>query len=87
MLIKIYWSLWIVLGLAAVALFAAGSFTMLAAVFFGFFAFGLTFMGMIGVLPVMVAHPSIPKAVPAEKVSVQLTGESQAPAFNVLKSA
>ena len=70
MLIKIYWSLWIVLGFAAVALFAAGSFTMLAAVYFGFFAFGITFMGMIGVLPVMVSHPSAPKTAPAAKVSV-----------------
>ena len=87
MLIKIYWSLWIVLGLAAVALFAAGGFTMLAAVFFGFFAFGMTFMGMIGVLPAMVSHPSIPKAVPPKKVSVQLTGDTPAQAFNVLKSA
>jgi hypothetical protein len=87
MLIKLYWSLWIVLGLAAVALFAAGSFTMLAAVFFGFAAFGLTFMGMISVLPVMVSHPSAPKAVPAEKVSIQLASETPARAFNILKSA
>ena len=33
MLIKLYWSLWIVLGLSAVVLYAIGSFTMLAAVY------------------------------------------------------
>jgi len=87
MLIKIYWSLWIVLGLIAAALFAIGSFTMLTVVVFGFIAFGMTFMGMIGVLPVMVSHPAIPKAPAAEKVSVPGSAQATARAFNVLKSA
>ena len=87
MLIKLYWSLWIVLGLSAVVLYAIGSFTMLAAVYFGFFAFGMTFMGMIGVLPVMVSHPAAPKAVVAEKVSIEPAAAAPAHAFNVLKSA
>jgi len=87
MLFKIYWTLWILIGLAAFALFLVGSFTMLAGVAFGFVAFGMTFMGMMGVLPVLVSHPAIAQAAPVKKVSVEPAKETRAGAFNVLKSA
>jgi hypothetical protein len=57
MLTKIYFSLWGLVGLAAATLFLAGGMTMLALTVFGFIAFGLTFMGMMGVLPILVSHP------------------------------
>ena len=56
MLTKIYTGLWIATLAAALALFLAGNMTMLAWVVFGFVAFGLVFMGMMGVLPAMVVH-------------------------------
>jgi hypothetical protein len=41
---------------AALLLFITGNFTMMTAVVFGFIAFGLTFLGMMNVLPVAVSH-------------------------------
>ena len=56
MLTKIYALLWIVFFALALILFLTGNMTELALVVFGFFAFGLIFMGMMGVLPAMVVH-------------------------------
>ena len=56
MLTKIYTGSWTVTLAAFVLLFATGNLTMLALVVFGFIAFGLTFMGMISVLPSTVVH-------------------------------
>ena len=56
MLTKIYTALWVVFFLLALILFLTGNMTMMALVVFGFFAFGLTFMGMMGVLPAIVVH-------------------------------
>ena len=56
MLTKIYAALWVVFFLLALILFLTGSMTMMALVVFGFVAFGLTFMGMMGVLPATVVH-------------------------------
>ena len=87
MLVKIYWSLWIVLGFAALLLFAIGSFNMVMIVVFGFFAFGMTFMGMIGVLPTLAGNHGTSHPKPAKNVSIQLVSETPAKAFNILKSA
>ena len=87
MLVKVYWMTWGVTGLAALLLFAAGSFTMLTGVSFGFIAFGLVFMGMMGVLPVVVAHP---EPLVEEKIhaqALQPMRETPAKAFGILKSA
>ena len=54
---KIYFALWGLVGIAAAILMFAGGMNMLAVVTFGFIAFGLTFMGMIGLLPILVTHP------------------------------
>ena len=87
MLVKVYWMTWGVVGLAALLLFAAGSFTMLAGVVFGFIAFGMTFMGMMGVLPVMVSHPAPPKQEKAPTQALQPIRETPANAFGIWKSA
>lgn len=57
MIVRIYWSLWILTAISAIILFLIGGFTLMAAVVYGFIAFGLTFMGMIGVLPNIATHP------------------------------
>jgi hypothetical protein len=54
--LKIYAAVWL-LGIAAVLItFLTGNFTPPVAVFFGFLSFGAIFMGMMGVLPMTVAH-------------------------------
>jgi len=56
MLVKIYWMIWLALAVAAAIAFVSDTMSAFALVVFGFVAFGLTFMGMIGVLPSMVSH-------------------------------
>ena len=56
MLTKIYAGLWLVYFLTAGVFYLTGSMTMLALVGFGFVAFGMVFMGMMGVLPSTVVH-------------------------------
>jgi hypothetical protein len=87
MLVKGYWMIWGVFGLAALLLFAAGSFTMLTGVVFGFVAFGLTFMGMMGVLPAMVSHPAPPKEKKAPAPQLQPIRQTPVKNFGVWKSA
>ena len=87
MLVKVYWMTWGVIGLAALLLFAAGSFTMMTGVVFGFIAFGMTFMGMMGVLPVIVSHPAPAQEKVAVPEQLQLMRETPAKVFGVWKSA
>ena len=87
MLIKIYWSTWGLFTIAALFLFATNNLTMLALVGLGFVAFGLTFMGMMGVLPTMVSHPSIPKPPKVKPVAIQAMRETPAKGFHIFKSA
>ena len=61
MLLKIYGSLWLVVGLVTAILFVTGTLSLTGIVVIGFFAFGLVFMGMMGVLPATVAHPATVK--------------------------
>ena len=56
MLVKIYGALWLVLLAVAAIVAVTGNFTMLASVWFGFVAFGMVFMGMMGVLPAIVSE-------------------------------
>lgn len=70
---RFYFSLWFIFAAAAIGISILGMMTMLALVVCGFIAFGLTFIGMMCVLPSAVAHshekpatlPAAPKA-PAE---------------------
>ena len=65
-MVKLYWTLWAIIGSIALILFATGNFTMLTLVAFGFVSFGMIFMGMISVLPSTVVHhaPAEPKVKP-----------------------
>ena len=56
MLTKVYGALWIITLSVALFIFLTGSMTIMALVVLGFVVFGLTFMGMMGVLPAMVVH-------------------------------
>jgi len=87
MLVKVYWMTWGVVGLAALLLFAAGSFTTMTGVVFGFIAFGMVFMGMMGVLPVMVSHPAPPKEQKAPALALQPMRDTPAKVFGIWKSA
>lgn len=54
---KFYSFLWVIFFATAGVMWIAGVLSMVAIVTFGFFAFGLVFMGMMNVLPIMVTHP------------------------------
>ena len=54
MIVKTYAMLWLAMALLAAVLYVFGSLTMTAGIAFGFVAFGMVFMGMIGVLPILV---------------------------------
>ena len=84
MLVKLYWSLCGIFMLAVVTTFLTGNFSMFSAFVFGCISFGLVFMGMISVLPIMAAHPTPAKSQP---VAVPAFREAPAKAFQVLKSA
>jgi hypothetical protein len=88
MLVRIYWSIWALFFVASVILFAGGAVTSFVLVTLGFIAFGLTFMGMMGVLPATVSHPS-PQKEPKvrEAVAVPARQASRSEAFGRLKSA
>jgi len=58
MLLKIYEVCWVVFFVAATLTLITGNFSSMAALAFGFVAFGLVFMGMISVLPDISSHPS-----------------------------
>jgi len=88
MLVKIYWSIWALFLIASFLLFAAGAVTAGVLVGLGFIAFGLTFMGMIGVLPAMVSHRSHEKGAKVQKaVAAPARQPVHAQAFGRLKSA
>lgn len=87
MLVKIYWMTWGVIGAAALLLFAAGVFTQLTAVVFGFIAFGMVFMGMMGVLPVMVSHPAPVLEKKAKQPKLQPMTATHSKMFGTWKSA
>ena len=87
MLVRIYWSTWALVVLAAGVLFAAGMFTMVTVVLFGFIAFGLTFMGMMSVLPSTVAHPPRVRPVKTETKPIEVVRQPAAETFRILKSA
>ena len=66
MIVKIYGMLWLATGVIAALLYIAGVFTLTVGVTFEFIAFGMVFMGMIGVLPILAAHPSPPRSAPEQ---------------------
>jgi len=64
---KVYFMLWGLLFLAAAVIFAIGIMTPMTLVVFGFISFGMVFMGMMGVLPILVTHPEPTKAIKIRK--------------------
>jgi hypothetical protein len=73
--------------LALGAVLATGSFTSFLAVVFGFLGLGLTFAGMICVLPT-IAHNEHEAAIHESAAHAKpVTEKATAPAFGVLKSA
>ena len=64
---KVYFMLWGLLFLAAAVIFAIGIMTPMTLVVFGFISFGMVFMGMMGVLPILVTHPEPAKAIKIRK--------------------
>lgn len=88
MLLKIYFTLWALLLTAVGIMLVSGTFTMMAAVVVGFISFGMTFMGMISVLPSAVVHSPAAGPEPISlKPKVQARAVETQPAFTVLKSA
>ena len=59
--------LWGLLFLAAAVIFLIGSMTPMTLVVFGFISFGMVFMGMMGVLPILVTQPEHAKAIKVPK--------------------
>ena len=59
MLVKLYWLMWLVGILAVGFLYFTGNFTPVVAIVFGFLSFGAIFLGIIGVLPISVTHPTV----------------------------
>jgi hypothetical protein len=66
MLAKIYIYSWIPILAIFMLLLLTGNITLIAWTAFGFIAFGMVFMGMIGVLPVMASHPETETATERE---------------------
>ena len=69
MLIKLYGLSWAAFLVVAGFLFVGGFLTEMAVVVLGFVAFGLVFMGMIGVLPSSVGHNAPHAPEPAKAVA------------------
>lgn len=78
MLAKLYWLTWLAMAVIAALFFVTGNMTAMALVVFGFFAFGLVFMGMMNVLPTVVGHQvhepvSRPKETPEIRTTAGIT--------------
>jgi hypothetical protein len=71
MLVKIYQTLWAIIGALAAIIWLTGSMTPIVVVAFGFVCFGMLFMGLISVLPSTVGHnsPHAQPAAPAKPVA------------------
>jgi hypothetical protein len=87
MSVKAYWSIWGLFAIATLLLFATGNLTMLMIVVMGSVGFGLTFMGMMNVLPLLVSHATVAKPAEIQSVALQPMRETPAKAFGMLKSA
>ena len=57
-MVKGYFTLWVLLGLAAGVFFLTGNMTLGTIVVFGVISFGMVFMGKMGVLPIVVTEPA-----------------------------
>ncbi|MCC6327151.1 MAG: hypothetical protein IT174_01455 [Acidobacteria bacterium] len=81
MYVKMYFALCALFAAVSVLLFVAGLMTPMVAVWVGFIAFGVVFMGMISVLPSTISHHTpAPKPVraPAKTLDNVVAGTSDA---------
>jgi len=78
--------IWAIFAAVTAILAISGNLNAITLSILGFFAFGHTFMGMIGVLPLMAAHPTPKQPKPAKPVAAE-TLEVKTPIPAVLKSA
>lgn len=76
MIVKVYGTLWLALLLISAILYVAGSFTLTVALTMQFIAFGMVFMGMIGVLPALVSHPAPDKTAPTKSTAADAAAPS-----------
>ena len=87
MLVKLYFSVWVLAAISAIVVFAATGFTSMSVTVFGFVGFSLTFIGMIAVLPIWASHhEEVPRPEPV-KAEVPQAAPAAVEAFSVLKSA
>ena len=89
MSVKMYLYVCALFALAVLLAFVTGNLTMFSSLIFGFIFLGITFMGMMNVLPIYVhTHATQPKAIEPEPVAKPVAvSESPAQAFHVFKSA
>ncbi|MCC7306889.1 MAG: hypothetical protein IT173_04940 [Acidobacteria bacterium] len=81
MYVKMYAAVCVLFAAISAVVFVAGMMTPMAAVWFGFIAFGVVFMGMISVLPSTISvHAPLPRAarVPAKTFDNVVAGTSDA---------
>lgn len=69
---RFYGFLWVVFTVAAGILWLGGVFTLLTMVVLGFISFGLTFIGMMCVLPAVVSHPPVAQKASAVKKELRV---------------
>jgi hypothetical protein len=89
MIVKIYAILWALIGSSAALIFAAGYFTVLMTIVYGFICFGMTFMGMLAVLPATfhVEHHPAESSIKSIKSSVENQKSLPAAASRNIESA
>lgn len=68
MIVRKYEILWLAILLVAALLFVTGLMTLTVGLVFGFVALGMVFMGMMGVLPAAISHPTPEKPTDTERV-------------------
>ncbi len=66
MIVRIYEVLWLAIVLVGALLFVAGQLTLTVGLVLGFVAFGMVFMGMMGVLPATISRPTPAKPIDSD---------------------
>ncbi|HYJ90024.1 MAG TPA: hypothetical protein VEV84_01835 [Pyrinomonadaceae bacterium] len=69
MFAKIYWYACLAIGAIVGLLYITGSMTTSSVIIFGFVSFGMTFMGMMNVLPWVITHAA-PGPFPEKKEEI-----------------
>jgi hypothetical protein len=76
MFAKIYFYAWLAIVATAGVFYITGNMTMLAISVFGMIAFGMTFMGMMNVLPSVLGHEAVEPIPVKEEKAVAPTAVS-----------